>query len=162
VWSTWRFRSGSQHADTLDAMTDNVFPDTNTPFGARVQTRLHEDKAIWLITVAADGTPQPTPVWFVFDGRDVLTYSLSTARRLAHIRRSPRVSLLLDGDRQGGDVIVLSGRADILDGHPLALDEPSYMEKYRDDALRITPDLRGFSEQYSVAIRITIDHVRGF
>jgi PPOX class probable F420-dependent enzyme len=148
--------------DTLDGMTDNVFPDPDTPFGARVQRRLREDKAIWLTTVAADGTPQPSPVWFVFDGRSVLMYSLNTARRLSHIRRDPRVSLHLDGDRQGGDVIVLTGRADIVEGHPLAVDEPSYMEKYREDAVRISPDLQGFSEQYSVAVRITIDHVRGF
>ena len=59
-------------------------------------------------------------------------------------------------------MIVLTGRAEVIDGHPLATDEPSYMEKYRDDALAISPDLQGFAEQYSVAVRITIDHVRGF
>jgi hypothetical protein len=38
----------------------------------RVAQRLREDAVIWLTTVAANGTPQPNPVWFLWDGHSVL------------------------------------------------------------------------------------------
>ncbi len=44
----------------------------STPFGARVAQRLREEHLIWLTTVGADGTPQPNPVWFLWDGASVL------------------------------------------------------------------------------------------
>ena len=42
--------------------------DTATPFGERAQRRLRDDKLAWLTTTSADGTPQPVPVWFLWDG----------------------------------------------------------------------------------------------
>ena len=51
---------------------DAVLPDPATPFGACVAQRLREDAVIWLTTVAANGTPQPNPVWFLWDGHSVL------------------------------------------------------------------------------------------
>ena len=46
--------------------------DPDTEFGARVERRLREDVIGWLVTVSADGTPQPNPVWFVWDGETAL------------------------------------------------------------------------------------------
>ena len=64
---------------------DAVLPDPATPFGARVAQRLREDAVIWLTSVAADGTPQPNPVWFLWDSHTVLVYNQPTARRLVLI-----------------------------------------------------------------------------
>jgi predicted pyridoxine 5'-phosphate oxidase superfamily flavin-nucleotide-binding protein len=36
--------------------------------GARADARLDAEEVAWLITVAPDGTPSPTPVWFLWDG----------------------------------------------------------------------------------------------
>jgi len=143
-------------------MTDDVLPDPATTFGERVRHRLHEEQVIWLTTVGADGTPQPNPVWFLLDGNTVLVYNQPVARRLAHIRRSPRVSLHLDGDGRGGDIVVLAGRAEILDDQPLAHEVPAYLAKYGEAAARISGDVAAFSADYPVAVRISIDHVRGF
>ena len=143
-------------------MTEDVFPDPATPFGQRVQRRLRDEKVIWLTTVAADGTPQPNPVWFLVDGTTVLVYNRPDARRLAHIRRHPRVTLNLDGDGRGGDIIVLSGRAEVAADHPLPHEFPPYVDKYREAAERISGNVEDFSAAYSVALRITVDRVRGF
>src|SRR6266581_1156609 len=43
-------------------------PDPSTPFGERVARRLRDERLIWLTTVDAKGIPQPTPVWFLWDG----------------------------------------------------------------------------------------------
>ena len=49
--------------------------DLATEKGARADERLRADEVAWLITVAADGTPVPTPVWFLWDGTSILVYS---------------------------------------------------------------------------------------
>ena len=60
----------------------------DTPFGARVRERLRDEHVVWLTTVGADGTPQPNPVWFLWDGADrVLVYNDNRSRRLARLRR---------------------------------------------------------------------------
>ena len=74
-----------------------VVPDGQ--FGDRVRTRLRDSKVIWLTTVGADGTPQPNPVWFLWDGdSSVLVYNRTDAHRLAHVAAHPQVALHLDGD----------------------------------------------------------------
>jgi hypothetical protein len=40
-------------------MTADVLLDAATPFGQRVPTRLQTDEVIWIVTVGADGRPQP-------------------------------------------------------------------------------------------------------
>lgn len=139
-----------------------VFPDPATPFGERVQRRLRDERVIWLTTVGADGTPQPNPVWFLAEGETVLVYNQPVAHRLSHIRRNPRVTLNFDGDGQGGDIIVLSGRAEIVDGQPPAHELPAYLAKYQQAAEQISGDVAAFSASYPVAVRITVDRVRGF
>ena len=79
-----------------------TFPDPATEFGARVRRRLESEQVAWLTTTAADGTPQPNPVWFLWDGATFLVYSLSDAARLSHIARNPHVSLNFDGNVVSG------------------------------------------------------------
>ena len=81
----------------------------DTPFGARVRERLRDDPFVWLTTVGEDGTPQPNPVWFLWDGGDeVLVYNDNRARRLERFANGCRVSLAFqagaDGIRPAGDV----------------------------------------------------------
>ncbi len=78
-----------------------VLPDPSTPFGERVARRLRDEPIIWLTIVGADGTPQPNPVWFLWDGESFLIYSLKSAKRLGHIQRSAKVSLHFDGNGTG-------------------------------------------------------------
>ena len=139
----------------------SVMPDPATPFGERVGRRLGEERAIWLTTVGADGTPQPNPVWYIWDGETFLIYSLNTAARLAHIARNPRVSLNLDSD-QGDDVVIITGEARIVQGEPPVTQNPAYVAKYEAAIREITSDPEKFAQAYSTAIRVTPKKVRGF
>ena len=86
--------------------------DTTTPFGERAERRLRDDKVAWLTTTSGDGTPQPVPVWFLWDGGDsFLIYSRPGTAKLRNIGERPRVSLHLDGNGQGGDIVVVLGDA---------------------------------------------------
>jgi PPOX class probable F420-dependent enzyme len=139
-----------------------VLPDPGTDFGARVRRRLTAETTIWLTTVARDGTPQPNVVGFLWDGATgVLTYNQTGARRLANIRRRPRVSLHFDGDGRGGDIVVLTGTAEILAGHPAVPDNPAWLEKYGDAIAARFGDPHTFAETFAVPVRIELTRVRG-
>src|SRR5689334_13508802 len=110
---------------------DRPVIDLSTEFGARAARRLREEVVVWLTTVGANGAPLPTPVWFLWDGeRSVRVHSLPSARRLRHIEGDDRVALHFDGNGQGGDIVVFSGRARIDQGAAAAHEVDGYVEKY--------------------------------
>jgi PPOX class probable F420-dependent enzyme len=143
-------------------MGDDVLPDAGSEFGRRVRARLRAAQVIWFTTVGADGTPQPNPVWFLWDGAGtVLLYNLATANRLTHIASRPRVALNLDGDGHGGDIVVITGRAELSPQAPPAHEHGEYLAKYRDGMTQVSGSPEAFSAAYSVALTVHIDRVRG-
>ena len=139
-----------------------ILPDPATSFGERVARRLREEKIIWLTTTGADGTPQPAPVWFLWEDETFLIYTLANAKRLAHIERTPRVALNFDGDGTGGDIIVFTGEARQAPDTPPANQYPAYAEKYRDLIAEEFQTPENFARGYPVPLRITPTKVRGF
>src|SRR5919204_5045708 len=87
--------------------------DLGTKFGQRVGRRLRSEPILWLVTVRPDGTPQPVPIWFIWDGKRIVLYSQPNTPKLRNIARSPKVALHFDGNGDGGDIIVISGEAKI-------------------------------------------------
>jgi PPOX class probable F420-dependent enzyme len=133
------------------------------PFGEHVQQRLREERVVWLTTVGADGTPQPNPVWFLWEEpATVLVYNRRDAHRLAHIARRPQVSLNFDGDGKGGDIVVLAGTARVVDSRPLPHHHSSYLAKYDAAMARVGGSAAEFAQQYPVAMEIEIRRIRGF
>ncbi len=134
--------------------------DPESPFGLRVARRLDVDALAWLTTVGRDGTPQPVPVWFLRDGDEILLYSKPGTPKLANIAARPRVSLHLDGDGRGGDIVVLVGTARRTDDPP-AHEVPAYVAKYAWGIARIGLTPETFAAAYSVPVRIAVEKVRG-
>ena len=64
--------------------------DLSTEFGQRVQRRLTEERIIWLTTVSEGSTPQPRPVWFLWDGETFLIYSRPNTYKLRHIKHNAK------------------------------------------------------------------------
>lgn len=142
-------------------MADGILPDT--AFGRRARERLRTEKVIWLTTVGRDGTPQPNPVWFIWDGADeILTYNLPDAYRIAHIAQRPNASLHFNSNSSGDDIVVLRGVAEQVDDVPPPDESPEYVAKYGDDMPRITGTAEAFAARYSAPVRIRIDRVRGY
>jgi PPOX class probable F420-dependent enzyme len=143
-------------------VTSDVFPDRATAYGERVRRRLTDEMTIWLTTVGRDGTPQPNPVGFLWDGgNSLLTYSQADARRLAHIRRQPLVSLNFDSNG-GTDIVVFTGTAAILDDYPAVPGNPAWLEKYGQSVDARFGSAAEFAERFSVPVRIHLTRVRGF
>jgi PPOX class probable F420-dependent enzyme len=135
----------------------------NTEFGDRVRSRLRTETAVWLTTTSADGTPQPNPVWFLWeeDADAVLVYNRNDANRLAHVAVRPRVSLNFDGNGKGGNIVVLTGVAEQALDVPPPDQHEGYLAKYRPDIERVSGDPAAFANTYSVPLRIRITKVRG-
>ncbi|HEU4325049.1 MAG TPA: TIGR03667 family PPOX class F420-dependent oxidoreductase [Roseiflexaceae bacterium] len=136
--------------------------DSSTPFGQRVQRKLAEAEIIWLVTVSDDGTPQPSPVWFLWENDTLLIYSKPDAPKLRNIAARPRIALHFDTDPHGDEVEVLIGRAALDPQAPLASDIPAYLDKYGHRIPQIGMDPVGFAQAYSAAFRVTVEKVRGY
>jgi PPOX class probable F420-dependent enzyme len=135
--------------------------DTTTEFGRRVARRLQEEQVIWLTTVGKDNTPQPRPVWFLWDGETFLIFSQPNAHKLRHIARHPKVAINLNSDHQGEDVVVFAGEAHIAQDAPPANQVWQYAEKYQAGFAAIDMSAEEFAHSYSVAIRVTPTNLRG-
>ncbi|MEJ8651939.1 TIGR03667 family PPOX class F420-dependent oxidoreductase [Streptomyces sp. MS1.AVA.3] len=138
-----------------------AMPARDTEFGERVQRRLREERVIWLTAVGEDGTPQPNPVWFWWDGSSFLVYNWDRSRRLDHIRRNPRVSLHFNADAAGHDVLVVVGHAEVLADAPLPHEMPGYREKYADAMVALAGSQEAYGKSHAVAVRVHPERVRG-
>ncbi len=135
--------------------------DTSTEFGARVARRLQDESVMWLTTVRADGSPDPSPVWFHWDGQRFLIYSQPNTQKLRNVERNPRVALNFDGNGQGGDIIVFVAEARVAPDEPPAHQVPAYAAKYAERIPRLGMTPEQFSQAYSVPIRVTPTKLRG-
>jgi PPOX class probable F420-dependent enzyme len=128
--------------------------DTTTDSGARAARRLENDQIVWLTTVGPDGTPHPSPVWFLWDGDTALIYSQPSTPKLRNIGQQPRVSLNFNCTPNGGDVVILTGETRVDSGAAPDRLDAAYAAKYADGirSIGMTPD--AFVQEYSVAIRI--------
>ena len=135
--------------------------DPQNAYHARVRHRLRHDVIIWLTTIGPDGKPQPSPVWFLWDGQhSVRLYSRPGTGKLRNIADRPQVSLNFDSDERGGDIVVFTGVARQV-VVPTANLVPEYLEKYHAGILRIGMDHAGFGDSYDACIEVTLETLRG-
>jgi PPOX class probable F420-dependent enzyme len=124
---------------------------------------IKEEYIIWFTTIGSNLAPQPRPGWFIWDKDSFLIFSQSHAHKLKHIKEYPNVSLHFNADKTADeDVIVYGGTAQIDMSVPPAHKVPAYLKKYKAliKALGATPEQ--FSQEYSVAIRVTPISLRGW
>jgi PPOX class probable F420-dependent enzyme len=140
----------------MDALIDE-----STEFGARVARRLRDETVVWLTTVTPSGAPLPRPVGFLWDGgANVFVYS-QPGTRIRNIQRNPKVTLNFDGDGHGGDIVVLSGTAEVDESRPSAAENTAWFAKYAAEWERssITPE--AFAQRFCVPVRIRINAANG-
>lgn len=134
----------------------------DTKFGRKVKRRIKKEQEIWLTTSGSDGTPQPRPVWFWWDGESFLIYSQSFAHKLKHLAKNKNVALHFNSGNPDADVVVMHGTAEIDENAPAPHKHKQYFKKYREGIkdLKMTPEQ--FSAEYPVAIRVTPHSLRGW
>ncbi len=137
--------------------------DLTSEFGQRAKEHLEEEYFIWFTTVGADLTPQPRPVWFIWDDNAFLIFSQPEAHKVKHIQQHPSVALHFNTDAKAdNDVIVFLGEAEIDPSTPPADRLHSYCEKYKTGIEELGMIPEEFSKEYSLAIRIKPKKLRGW
>ena len=64
--------------------------DLNNP---KVQKILHSKQFAHLATIRPDGSPQSSPMWFLWDGEYIKFTTTSNRRKYQNIQRDPRVAV---------------------------------------------------------------------
>jgi len=75
---------------------------------------------------------------------------------------SPAVTLNFRGDANGGDIVILSGTAQVNESGPAAGENPAWVAKYATEWERAGMTADSFSQRFSVPVRIRISAVHGF
>jgi len=137
--------------------------DFTTDFGQKAKQHLDNEYFVWFTTISAELTPQPRPVWFIWDNVSFLIFSRPDAYKVAHVRERPNVALHFNTDSKADeDVIVFVGAAEIDSGAPPAHEIPAYLEKYRTGIVGLDMTPESFSQEYSLAIRVKPTKLRGW
>jgi PPOX class probable F420-dependent enzyme len=121
--------------------------------------RLAGEGVGWLTTAGADGQPQSSPVWFVWDGASLWLRSQAKAGKVRNIKANPRVAFHLADDGHGGNIITIEGLASFEEAPQDLL--ASYLTKY-DDAIRtaLQTSPEQLAADYPTTIRITPTRTR--
>ena len=134
--------------------------DPNDAAHAAAEERLHSDLIAWVTTVTADGQPQSTPVWFLWEDGTFLIYSRPGMPKLENIAANPKVAVHLRGTEAGDEIATFDGTAELLREGPSADQVPDYVKKYREQMERFGWTPARFAELYSEPIRVTPTEAR--
>lgn len=136
--------------------------DSGSDADAHALERLRTDRIGWLTTVTPEGQPQTFPIWFLWEDGEILIYSDRRAKRNGNIGANPRVSLHLDDNGRGGDIVIVEGEARIDDATPQVPDHEGYLAKYGDWITEFLTSAEEMATVYNVPVRIRPTRGRAF
>ena len=120
--------------------------------------RLHSDAIGWLTTVAGDGRPQSSPVWFVWHDGCVYVATEPSAAKVRNVATHPAASFHLEGAAPGDLVVTMEGDVAVVDE-----DMPSvYADKYAAGFSRLGTTASEYLAQFSTTLRFTPRRQRVF
>ena len=104
-----------------------------------------------------DQTAAPTSFMFsfVFDGKHILIFSQPTSQKERNLQNNPHVTLALDDTREGEDMVILEGKAELLHDPAVNATLPAYAAKYDSLLKRVGLTAEAMAAVYSQAILIT-------
>jgi PPOX class probable F420-dependent enzyme len=114
-----------------------------------------------ITTMRPDGTPQPAPIWFHWDGQTFLILSEPTSRRVRNLAANPKASLHFNCGDDGENVVVFTGEATTSTTSPPKERLDAYFAKYEAGLKQIEMTREGVLQTYSTAIYLTPARVTG-
>jgi PPOX class probable F420-dependent enzyme len=126
--------------------------DTTKPYDAHIDHRLRTEPIIWLTTASPSGHPHMVPMWFLWDGRSILMFSLPRTRKLRDLGVNSSVVLALEAADQGYDVVIVEGKAMLFDDPTVTGLMPAFVQKYATIARRWPPE--EWAKKFTQAIRV--------
>lgn len=130
---------------------------------AAVRQFLDTQRNLVMSTVRADGSPQISPVWYLFDGE---VFIISTAKETAkwhNLLRDPRIALCVD-EPDSGRMVVAYGHAELAD-EDIRETTRRLVEKYVKDPAEVEAHMeRIFKHWTRVIVKVKPERLilRGF
>ena len=131
---------------------------------------LHADSLLWGRDLLERGTRGAVDVPRLIEGNvalQVLAMAVKTPRGLniernENLRHNPRVSLHLNDDGRGNDIVLVEGEARVDDATPRPEDNAPYNAKYGDWIREMFSTAEEFTSVYNVPLRIRPTRARAF
>lgn len=83
---------------------------------------LEEPRHAIVATARKDGSPQISPVWFLYTDNQLFFTVQSTSAKCTNLRRDPRVAICIDAGHPDARSVTFLGKVELLEteeGHPL-------------------------------------------
>jgi PPOX class probable F420-dependent enzyme len=113
-----------------------------------------------IVTLNADGSPHVSIAWAGVDGDGIVWATFSDQRKIANLRRDPRIALSFLAHESGGELLhpylVVEGRAAVTEGGAMAVMDhlaPTYLGEGAVFPLRNMPA--------GLTIRVEVERVYG-
>ncbi len=99
-----------------------------------LETFLEQSPLATLCTHNKDGTIHATPIWFKYEGGQIMFGTQQDSRRVKNIKQNPDVTVVVDTDQAPYKGIVIYGKAE-LDYNDVIPKRVSIFEKYMPRAM---------------------------
>ena len=129
---------------------------------ARIVRFLEQEPVVWLSTVRPDGAPHLVPIWFWWDGEELLVFSKPDAQKVHNLRENPAVMLALGDAEEDFDVGLVRGHAELLDRPTRSVMPYAHLAKYADRLAALGVDAETYAATYSQVIRIVPERFLGW
>ena len=126
--------------------------DGSPPRRPEAEAALREDPVVWLSSIQADGRPHLVPVWFHWDGEQIVAFSKPRARKVGNLRDEPRVMLAVGTPGPDFEVELIEATAELPDAPASDLMPAGFGAKYRELLRRANLTVQRFAEVYSQPI----------
>ena len=136
--------------------------DFDSRLGRKAAGKLKREQVLWLTSVDDKGRPQPRPVWFHWNGEDVLIFSQPKGAKVRQIAARPEVALHFNSDEMANEVVVFLGEAHALLESVAPDRVKPYLRKYRRGIVDLKMTPASFQSEYSVPILVRLTALRGF
>lgn len=78
-------------------------------FTATIREFLQKPLVARMSTVDPDGYPHTVPVWFMLNGDEIVVISVSSTRKVGHIKANPKGAIAIGGDPADGGGYLIKG-----------------------------------------------------
>jgi PPOX class probable F420-dependent enzyme len=82
---------------------------------AEIEEFLAADRNAVLATNGANGIPQLTPVWYLYEDGLLYVSAQADTVKVRNLRRDPAIALCIDGGRSDGRYVTVRGRAELIE-----------------------------------------------
>jgi len=134
------------------AITPIIRPPLPDGRSSSADSALRDDPVVWLSSTQRDGRPHLVPVWFHWDGEQIVAFSKPQARKVENLRDDPRVMLAVGTPGPEFEVELIEATAELPDRPAAEVMPEGFGPKYRELLRRAGLTVQRFAEVYSQPI----------